>query len=740
MIGEALSHYRILAPLGAGGMGVVYRARDERLEREVALKLLPPGAVGDESARRRLRHEAVALSRLNHPAIATIYAFDSDRDTDFLVMELLAGQTLAERLAPGPMSEAEAVALGLQIAEALGAAHEQGVVHRDQKPSTVMINPRGRAKVLDFGLARLLGPASAGVTSASGEIVGTLAYMAPEQLLGRAVDARADLYALGALLYEMATGRRPHPETELAALTYAVVHTAPVAPRHVRPELSPAFEALVLRALERDPARRFASVPDVLAALQALVGAPAQRIREGIRSLAVLPLANLSGDPAQEFFSDGMTEALISTLAQIGALRVISRTSAMRYKGASRPLPEIARELDVDAIVEGAVLMNGDRVRIGATLIEGATDRHLWARSYEREVRDVLALQSEVARAIADEVRVRLTPGEVSRLAETRPVDPDAYRLYLQGRHLWNRRAPEAVRDSVRYFEDSIAADPTYAVAYSGLADAWNILGDLSQMPSGDAFSRAFAATRRALELDENLAEAWTSLGFLHQHRDWDGPAARVAFDRAIALKPGYASGRHWRAEFLVACGEFEEALAEARIAAQLDPLSPVILTGPGDALFFARRYDEAVQHLRRVTQFTPGFVAGETDLGRALTHAGRLDEAIALFRDVARRAGSNPYASAGLGYALALAGQREEAERAIEELVRRIEAGTGSAHAVASIYLGLGERERALEWLERALALHDRGLVWIHVHPRLDPLRGEPRFRAIAEHVRMPG
>jgi len=755
MIGQSLTHYRILAPLGAGGMGLVYRARDERLGREVALKVLPSGALGDEAARARLRREALALSRLNHPAIATVFEFDSERGTDFLVMELLTGVTLAERLEAGPLAERDVVEIGQQIAEALESAHEQGVVHRDLKPSNIMVSTRGRVKVLDFGLARLLDGAGAatntsdpGSSGGTGPMIGTLAYMAPEQLVGGAVDARADLYALGAVLYEMATGVRPHAQTETPALLYAVAHTPPASPRSVRPQLSAGFEKVVLHALERDPTRRVPSASAMIDELRRLTAGPLQSeasqrpgahfgARARIESLAVLPLANLSGDPAQEFFSDGMTEALIATLAQIGALRVISRTSAMQYKGTSRALPEIARALNVDAIVEGAVLRAGNRVRISATLIEGSSDRHLWARSYERDVDDVLALQSEIARAIADEVKVQLTPREESQLAAARPVNPPAYESYLKGRHLWSTRVPDDLRRSIEYFEKSIAADPTYALAYAGLADSWNILGDLAELPAGEAFARARAAAERALELDDQVAEAHSSLAFVHFFADWDWAAAARSFGRAIALKPGYATARHWNSELFVAEGRFNEGIAEGFYATKLDPLSPVINTAPADALFMARRFEEALAELRKTVEMAPTFIPGLTDMGRVLTHLGRVDEAIATFEHASTLGTMNPYTNAGLGYAFACAGRRDDALRVARLLEERIaKTGRGSAHGIASIYIGLGDLDHALGWLERAFELRDRALVWLNVHPRLDPLRSSPRFEALVRKV----
>jgi serine/threonine protein kinase len=449
MIGKSLSHYRILEKLASGGMGVVYRAMDDHLDRCVALKVLPEGALADDAARKRFRREAMALSRLNHANIAAIYDFDTQDGVDFLVMEYVPGESLAHKIQAGSIDEKVMTQLGTQIVEALAAAHEQGVIHRDVKPGNVVVTPKGQPKVLDFGLAKFLRPLGSSPPTPesltrTGNVVGTLPYMAPEGLLGNELDVRCDIYAAGVVLYEMATGKRPFPETQVAALVEAILHREPVPPRQMNPQISRRLESVILNAMDREPSRRYQSASDLVEDLHRC-GTPfdtvtavvrSDRSRMGrIESIAVLPLANLSGEPGQEYFTDGMTEALTADLAQIRALHVVSRTSVMRYKGVSRPLAEIARELHVDALVEGSVLRFGNRVRITAQLIEAAPDRHLWAKSYERDLQDILALQSEVARAIAQEIRIKITPQEEERLTKTRRVDPMAYEAYLKGRH-----------------------------------------------------------------------------------------------------------------------------------------------------------------------------------------------------------------------------------------------------------------------------------------------------------------
>src|SRR6202790_2791480 len=530
MIGQTLRRYRIVGCLGEGGMGVVFRAEDPRLEREVALKILKQDALYDEDSKRKFRLEARALSRLLHPNIATLFDFDSDRGIDFLVLEFVPGESLARMLANGPLPEPRARAIALDVTEGLQAAHEKGIVHRDLKPGNVVITPRGRAKVLDFGLARVM-PGAANLTqsatvSVPSALVGTVPYMSPEQVRDGRVDASSDLYALGALLFEMTTGKRPFGGEDLLSLLYQIVHEPAPLLRIVRPGLSAELEAVVARCLEKAPLRRFS---DAAALLRALRGESSDDGRglptrttfsagdtpesvpgTGIRSLVVLPFENRSGDPAQEFFADGMTDALIADLAQIAALRVISRTSAMRFKGTHPALSQIARELNVDGVVEGSVLRVGDRVRITVQLVDVASDRSLWAKSYDRSLSDILALQSEVAHAIADEIRIQVTPEERARLRAKGAANPAAHVPYLQGLFLWNRFTAESVKEAILRYEEALAFDPSYAVAYAGLADSYIMLANHHILPPREGYSLGRKAAERGLALDDSLGELHT--------------------------------------------------------------------------------------------------------------------------------------------------------------------------------------------------------------------------------------
>jgi eukaryotic-like serine/threonine-protein kinase len=760
VIGETLGRYRIIEALGEGGMGVVYRAEDPRLERDVALKVLKRDALEDSAAKQRFRQEARALSRLLHPNIATLFDFDSQDGVDFLVLEFVAGETLAQSLSGGALPETRARAIALEIAEALDAAHEQGIVHRDLKPGNVVITPRGRAKVLDFGLARFL-PGSAAVTrsvdATGGALLGTVPYMAPEQVSEGRVDARSDLYSLGTILFEMTTGRRPFTGDDAVSLLYRIVNEPPPSLREVRPGLSPELDTLVARCLEKSPPRRFADAGALIRALRGEVSndpgasghaapAPAPRsatpsageARTTVHSLVVLPFENRSGDPTQEFFADGMTDALIADLAQIGALRVISRTSAMRFKGARRALPEIARELGVDAVVEGSALRVGERVRISVQLVEAASDRSLWGKSFDRDLTDILTLQSEVAHAIANEIRIQVTPEEHARLRSKGAVNPAAHVAYLQGRFLWNRYGTESVQESIVRYREALLADPNHAIAYAGLADSYITLANTHALPPREGYSLGREAAEKGLALDDSLAELHASLGMVHRLYDWDWQRAEREYLRSQELNPGYAFGRGRYAQMLSGMGRHEEAIAEAERALEFDPLNLLLHTQVGDVLFYARRYERSIALYRKCLELDPTVGFGHTDLARALEHVGRIDEAIEEFMLGTSSSAGRPAPSTGLAILYAKAGRLEEARAMIDAVQALVQRQFVSPYGIASYYAVIGDHARALDWLGKAYAERDGTLVWLKVHPRLDGLRGEPRFRELLARMRL--
>ena len=747
MNGNTLGRYQILERLGQGGMGVVWRARDPRLDREVALKVVRDGALGEGDARRRFLAEARALSRLMHPGIATLFDLDAEDGEDFIVMEYVPGGTLAELFASGALPEPRVRVLGAEIADALQAAHEQGVVHRDLKPRNVAITPRGRAKLLDFGLAHVMAgtlDATRAVTvEDSRSLSGTVPYMAPEQLLQRAVDPRTDVHALGLLLWEAAAGRPVWAGGDMASIMYRIVNDPAPRLRDASPGVSRELDDLVARCLEKAPERRFADAASLARALRGESGAaeaPPESSGSGggIRSLLVLPFENRSGDPAQEFFADGLTDMLITDLAQIGALRVISRTSAMRFKGGGRSLPDIARELNVQAVVEGSAMRVGDRVRITVQLLDAVADRSLWAQRYDRELTDLLTLQGEVASAIVDEIRVKVTPLEHERMKPRGPVDPVAHVAYLRGRYLWNRWDPASVREAIGCYEEALRADPRFALGYAGLADAYITLGSTLNLPPTEAYSRARLAADQGLALDPGIAELHAAMGNIHRLHDWDWPAAERQYLRALELNPSAAGGRDRYSLLLAILGRHDESVAEAKRALDLDPLSLITHSVVGDVLFFARRFEESIVYYTRCHEMDPTFGPGNTDLARSLEHVGRYDEAVELFQAGTRGRDGVVPPSTGLAIYQWRAGRRDEARATMAAVMDAAKSRYIAPFGIASFHAVAGEIGVALDWLERAHETRDGSSCLLRVHPRLDTLRGEPRFRALLAAMKL--
>ena len=768
VVGQRLGHYRIVAKIGSGGMGDVYRAHDEHLDREVAIKVILRGKLASRTSLGRFQQEALALSRLNHPNICTIYDVDEHSGRQFIVMELLEGQTLEERIAGRPLRLDELLNLAIQIADGLETAHSNGVVHRDIKPSNIFVLRRGQAKILDFGLAKLAlrpkGRPSA-VTeerlTSPGDAIGTTAYLPPEQARGEEVDARADLFSFGLVLYEMTTGQPAFSGSTSAMIFDAILNREPIPPARLNPGLPVELEDILSKALEKDRELRYQTAADLRADLKRLkrdsdlgrlrVG-KATRSREvagrehkvvasRIKAIAVLPLANLSHNPEQDYFVDGMTEALITDLAQIGALRVISRTSAMRYKGSDKPLLEIARELNVDGFVEGSVMRAGDRVRITAQLIHAATDHHIWAKSYDRDLSDVLALQSEVARAIADEVQAKLTPQERARLARSRPVNPAAHEAYLKGRYYWARATEEGVRASIQYFEEAIAKDPRYAPAHAGLSDAYNQLCNpiLEIVPQGEIVPKAKAAATKALELDDSLAEAHISLGRIKFYFDWDWVGAEKSFRRAIELSPNYAYAHYVYALLLSALGRHTEAIQEATRALESDPVALLVNSIVGLIYCFARQFGAAEEQLHKTLQLDSNFMFAHWILGGlCLLPMGRYDDAIVELQKAIAMSENVAHPRGLLGYAYAKLGKKDDALRVLEELEELSKRRYVAPSSRAFIYSGLDD-ERAFQALEEAYQQRSASLVWIRVFPHWDDLRAQPRFQDLLRRMNFP-
>ncbi len=774
--GTRLGPYEILTPLGAGGMGEVYRARDARLGREVAVKVLPERLASDPNALSRFEREARAVAALSHTNILAIHDFGEVQGVRYAVTELLEGQTLRERLVRERLSWRKAAEIGVAVADGLAAAHMRSIVHRDLKPENIFLTSGGQVKILDFGLARADAVPSEPVTEAptesaateAGTVLGTLGYMSPEQVSGRSADARSDIFSFGCVLYEMLTGRRAFAGESPGQTMAAILRDQPGEVAVSGTPVPEGMNRIVRRCLEKGPGERFQSAGDLSFALKEFLGSepsksapmqPAPSRRRGflfagaaialvsivlifryvgrgagpgrIESLAVLPLANLSGDPQQEYFADGMTEELIAALAKVSALRVTSRTTAMRYKGSTKSLPEIAKELGVDAIVEGSVTRSGSQVKITAQLIDASRDRHLWADSFQRDLKDVLALQGEVARVVAGEIGVRLTEQERLRLTEKKTVDPEAYEAYLKGNyHLFRRTATDAQK-SIEYFQQAVEKQPDYALAYAGIAEAYETAAGSAQgaLAPKEAFPKAKAAAMRAVELDSTLGEpyvwlAWSSFVF---DRDWT--TAENQFERALQLSPNSPAAHENYATFLSRMGRFDESLREARRAQELDPLSPSGNTMMGLHLGLARRDDEAIPWFRRVLDMDPNFLRAHFGLGLALVQKRRYDEAITELQRAVELSGGGAAQLGALGYAYAAANRRAEALEIVEKLKERSREHYVPPAMVATVFSGLGDKDQAMTWLEKAIEEHDPWLTGLKVDPMFDSLRSDQRF-----------
>ena len=797
--GTLLGPYEIVAPLGAGGMGEVWRARDSRLGREVAVKVLPAEFAADPERLKRFEREARATAALSHPNILAVHDVGSHGGVPYLVEELLEGESLRERLDRGGLTLSESMRIAWEIATGLGAAHEKGIVHRDLKPGNIFLTRHGTVKVLDFGLAKLLPTvpadeaetlsAAATATTRLGGMLGTAAYMAPEQARGRPVDQRADVFAFGVVLYEMLAGERPFKGATGTEVMAAILTDQP-APLPVG--VPPGVVAVVARCLEKDPCRRYQRGSELRAALEAVrsgaaalpwaspiearpsswwltaavvlaaaiagvaaldLGGLRTRVVAGIAGpapsikLAVLPFANLSGDPEQEYLSDGLTQEMITQLGRLHpqALSVIARTSVMRYKKTDTPIDQIGRELGVDYVLEGSAQREAGRIRVSAELIHVPDQVQLWADSYERELSGILALQSDVARQVAGALALKLLPAERTRLTSARTVNPEAYDASLKGSYHWQKLTPTDIDTAERYFDLALEKDPSYAPAYEGLAWVWGARKQMAITAPGEAGLKAKAAAERTIALDDAAAGAHQVLAVVRAWTEWDWAGAEPEWRRALELDPNSATTHAYYAHFLANLGRADEAVPHAERALELDPFNALFHAMYSVVLQYQRRWDESITAARTALSLQPDMPVARSSLQRAYIAKGMRNEQLAAQRE---RIARDPERIAAFEQGLAEGGYEGAQRRIADLLAARYEEARGVPDAgarrvympvgIAWRYLDAGNTERAIDWLEEAYEVRDPNLPYVGL-PSWDALRADPRFRALLRRIGLP-
>ena len=828
MTSEHISHYRIVQKLGAGGMGEVYLAEDTQLDRQVAIKFLPPESAADEQARRRLLREAKAAAKLDHPNICSIYEVGEEDGRSFIAMQYVEGETLSARIERKPLDLLDALHIAVQVADALADAHSRGIIHRDIKPQNIMITPRGQIKVMDFGLAKVISERgeleSRGDTqillTEPGLILGTIPYMSPEQVRGESLDVRSDIFSFGSVLYEIVSGHQPFVSESTATTITAILMRDPPPLARYSSDAPAELQWISAKALRKNREDRYQTVKelhsdlsslkqrlefeaerdrseltDVCGSPGALTGAgqiaetaeqPMSATGDGVAerttfnaryqisgfrkhmtafgagtlalivlaaivlflmvgsgkaidSVAIMPFTNVGADPNTEYLSDGITESLINNLSRLANLKVMSHSSVFRYKGREIDPQAVGRELKVRAVLTGRVVQRGDGLSISLELVDAQDNRQLWGEQYNRRLADILQLQTEISREVSEKLRLKLTGEEQRRLAKPYTENTEAYQFYLRGRFYWAKFNDEGLKKSIGYFNQAIEVDPSYALAYTGLAGSYLVQGATGIAPPKEVWPKAKSALEKALALDDTLAQAHSSSGAMKLMFEWDWPGAERELRRAIQLNPNLADPHNLYCYYLQVIGRLDEATSEIKRAQELEPLSTGISADLVSAYYYMRRYDAAIEQYRQTSELDRDFLQPLFLLGQVYERKGMYDQAIAECQKALRIHENDPAILSVLGYVYAVSGRKSEAQKLLNELIESWKQRYFSPIDIALVYTGLGDKDQAFAWLDKAYEARDGQLIWVNVEPELDSLRSDPRFTDLVQRIGIP-
>jgi len=747
LIGKTISHYKIIEKIGSGGMGVVYKAEDIKLKRTVALKFLPPHMLGSEKEKTRFIREAQAAAALDHPSICTVHEIDEAEGQTFIAMTYIEGQSLKDKIESepvgangrSPLTIDEALAIAIQIAEGLWEAHGRGIVHRDIKPANIMLTTKGQTKIMDFGLAKLAGQTKLTKTGAT---LGTVAYMSPEQARGEKVDHRTDIWSLGVVLYEMLTGKLPFKGDYDQAAIYSILNEEPEPVASLRKDLPVGFGMILHSCLQKDPRNRYRDMATLLSDLKSIDLEDKTQVLTAVHaedeppSIAVLPFVNMSADPENEYFSDGLSEAIINSLTKIKDFKVVARTSAFSFKGKDVDIRDIGKQLDVNKVLEGSVQKAGNRLRITAQLINISDGYHLWSERFDRNIDDIFAIQDDISLAIVDNLKLKLIKGEKTKLVKRHTGDPEAYNFYLKGRYFYNKRTEEDMKRSIEYFERALEKDPKFALPYAGLADTYATFGFYHWWPYEEARSKAKEFALKGLEVDDSVGETHGAYANYILWYEWQWAEAGKEYKKAIQLSPSDVEARHMYAHLLESSGRFDEAIAEMGKALELEPLSINLNHCMAQIHFFAGNYDEAIDLLQKTIEMDPGFPLQYFWLGRVYLQKGELQKALEMFERGADFPTIGTMVLGGLGLAYAVAGRRDEAQGMLEQINNLSKERYVEPYYIAYIYMGLGNTEKVFDLFEQGFEEGDMHLLYLPIDPIFDELHEDPRFKALMKKM----